>query len=283
MKITVAKERILYFPAKITVKDAQLLAWEKKLSSFGTLNQMATFLSRPKDEDFELTYTEHRYEPFWHVATKAYYVYDRNAKYQVPASAEEVKSIKLLTTNYEVTNGHFHVPVTEHCVQEEQEEVFVDGISGQNSHGFETYLSLSPQIVNKDLEKSLPKGSILVPPQVRVSALMRDALAKMIKGIQADKILEEKVEVTCVDLYYHPIYAFQYRWKTKGKEAIVEVNGLTGTTSTGKRTFSEYLGKVLDRDFLFDVGADAASIFIPGGGIAVKVAKKYLETKRHTS
>jgi tRNA nucleotidyltransferase/poly(A) polymerase len=39
--------------------------------------------------------------------------------------------------------------------------------------------------------------------------------------------------------------------------------------STGNRTFNEYLGKVLDINFLFDVGADAAGILIPGGSIAV--------------
>ena len=109
---------------------------------------------------------------------------------------------------------------------------------------------------------------------------MRETLAKMIKGVQADKILEEQVEVTCVDLCYHPIYAFQYRWTSKNKEAIVEVDGLTGEIKSGAKVFSEYLGKVLDQNFLFDVGADAAGMFIPGGSIAVKVAKKYLDSKK---
>ena len=110
---------------------------------------------------------------------------------------------------------------------------------------------------------------------------MRDSLAKMIKGIQADAILEESVKVECVDLYYRPVYAFKYRWKTKGKEAIVEVDGLTGEIKTGERVFSEYLGKILDTNFLFDLGADAAGILIPGGSIAVKITKKYLDSKKN--
>ena len=48
----------------------------------------------------------------------------------------------------------------------------------------------------------------------------------------------------------------------------------------GSRIFKEYLGKVLDPDFLFDLGADAAGMFIPGGSIAVKVAKKYIDSKK---
>ena len=102
----------------------------------------------------------------------------------------------------------------------------------------------------------------------------------MIKGIQADVIHEEKVEVTTVDLVYRPVYAFQYRWKSKNKEAIVEVDAATGIVSTGNRTFREYFGKVLDQNFLFDIGTDAAGMILPGGSIAVKIAKKYIDQKQ---
>ena len=40
------------------------------------------------------------------------------------------------------------------------------------------------------------------------------------------------------------------------------------------------LGKALDPDFLFDIGADAAGVLIPGGSIAVKVARKYIASKK---
>jgi len=280
MEITVADQRILLFSDQITSEDAKARAWEKKISSFGAINQVTSFLSRPKDEDFELTYTEHRYQPFWHVAALARYVYDRTSKYQVAATSAVVRSVTLQKTDYEVTNGHFHVDVVDHCTQEEKDEVFVDAVSGKSKPELGSYLSLSPKVVKGDLEKAVVKGSILVPPQSRVSAIMRDSLAKMIKGIQADTILEEHVEVTCVDLYYHPVYAFQYRWKSKNKEAIVEVDGLTGAVTTGNRVFAEYLGKVLDKNFLFDIGADAAGVLVPGGSIAVKVARKYIENRK---
>lgn len=280
MEIAVADQRILLFTDQITLDDAKAKGWEKKVASFGAINQLAGFLSKPKDEDFELTYTEHRYQPFWHVAAKAKYVYDRTAKYQVAAASPEVARVTLQKTEYEIVNGHFHVDLIEHCTQVEEDEVFVDGVTGKAKPELKNYLSLSPKIIKGNLEKNAPKDSIFVPPQTRVSAIMRDSLSKMIKGIQADTILEEHVEVTCVDLYYHPVYAFQYRWKSKQKDAIVEVDGMTGAVSTGNRTFSEYLNKVLDTNFLFDVGADAAGIFVPGGSIAVKVAKKYIDAKR---
>ena len=280
MDIRVADQRILLFADQVSAEDAKQLSWEKKTSAFDAISKVTSFLSRPKDDDFELLYSEHRYQPFWHVIAKARYVYDRTAQYQIAPNGSEVKSVTLEKTDYVVTNGHLHVSVMEHCSQDEQDEVYVDGVTGKNNPDLASYLSLSPKVATEKLEKLIAKGSIVVPPQARVSAIMRDALSKMIKGIQADKILEEQVEVQCVDLYYHPVYAFQYKWKSKNKTAIVEIDGVTGAVGSGNRTFNEYLGKVLDKDFLFDLGAYAAGMLIPGGNIAVKVAKHYIDKKK---
>jgi hypothetical protein len=279
MDIRVADQRILLFSDQISKKEAQEKAWDKKLSVFDTVSKVVSFLSRPKDDDFELIYEEHRYQPFWHVAAKSKYVYERTANYQVPTNGPEVRSVTLQQKDYQTQNSHIHLSVLEHCLSEEQEEVLIDGVTGNSESSLSKYLSLSPKVAKGKLEKLVPEKSILVPPQARVSAIMRQTLSKMIKGIQADKILEENVEVTCVDLYYHPVYAFQYRWISKNKEAIIEVDGLTGEIKSGSRVFSEYLGRVLDQNFLFDLGVDAAGMLIPGGNIAVKVAKRYLDTK----
>lgn len=280
MKIDVAKERIIILKDQLSPEDAKKLSWEKKAAAFDALSQVTSFFSRPKDDDFELTYTEHRYEPFWHVVAKARYVYDRSVLYQVSVGGKEVRSVTFLSTDYEELNGHIHVPVTEHCVQDEQDEVYVDGMNGKNVPNLVKYINTPSTEVAGNLEKFVTKGSILVPPNSRVSAIMRDSLAKMIKGIQADKILEEHVEVAEVALYYRPIYAFQYTWVSKAKDGIIEIDGVTGSVGSGNKIFKEYLGKVLDQDFLFDIGADAAGLFIPGGSIAVKAAKQYLKNRR---
>lgn len=280
MKIDVAKQRILLLKDQMSPADAEKKAWEKKTNAFDAISKVTGFFSRPKDDDFELTYKEHRYQPFWHVLAKARYVYDRNVTYQVSVGGKEVRSVTFLSTDYEETNGHIHVPVVEHCVQDEQDEVFIDGVSAKHVPDLALYIKKPFTEVAGKIEKLIPKDSILVPPSARVSAIMRDSLSKMIKGIQADTILEEHVEVSAIELWYRPVYAFQFAWKSKGKDGIVEVDGVTGTIASGSRIFREYLGKVLDQDFLFDIGADAAGIFIPGGSIAVKAAKKYLEKKK---
>ena len=279
MDIKVADQQIFLLDDVLSPEEAKERAWEKRVNAFDAMSKMASFLSRPREDDFELLYEEHRYQPFWHVVARSKYVYDRSANYQVQASSSEVQSITLQEKEYEVTKDHFHLAVIEYCTEEQEEDLYVDAVTGSADLELKAYLSNRAKLVKGELEKLVPKKSILVPPQARVSAIMRDALSKMIKGIQADKIIEEHVEVTHIDLYYRPVYAFQYRWLSKNKEAIVEVDGLTGEIKSGLRVFREYLGRVLDTNFLFDVGADAAGVFIPGGSIAVKVAKRYLDTK----
>ena len=109
---------------------------------------------------------------------------------------------------------------------------------------------------------------------------MREVLSGLIKGISADKIHEETVEIEHIDLYYRPVYAFQYRWKSKAKDAILECEALTGKLQIGESTFQQYMGKMLDPGFLFDVGMEALYLIVPGGGLVAKLAQKGIQVTK---
>jgi hypothetical protein len=49
---------------------------------------------------------------------------------------------------------------------------------------------------------------------------------------------------------------------------------------TGGKTFQQYVGKLLEPEFLFDVGLDTVDLLVPGGGIAVKLARKGIEAAK---
>jgi hypothetical protein len=283
MEIAIAEQQVFLLTDQITPQYAEVKSREKKMIAFNSLGKLGSFLNHPKDDDFELVYSEHRYQPFWHVSASTRYVYDRDAKYRISTHGPEVKSVTCLEKHYTAGNGYMEIPVTEHCVQEEDIEVYIDAITGKDQPELSGYLTFSPEKMQEEFKKMVPQNSILVPPQMRVSAIIRDILSKMIKAIQADKINEETINVPVVDLYYRPIYAFQYLWKPKGKEAIVEVDALTGTVKSGSRVFREYMGKVLEPNFLFDLGADVAGLLLPGGSIAVKAVKKYIDIQKTKS
>ena len=67
------------------------------------------------------------------------------------------------------------------------------------------------------------------------------------------------------------------RYKWQQKEAVVEVDAVTGETRVGGATFEAYIGKLVDRDFLLDAGAEAANMFIPGVNLARIIVVKGLK------
>ncbi len=284
MDITLADERAFLLKEQLSLEQAEGRAWEKKVDAFGRIVKVASFLQRPKDSDFELIYKEHRYEPFWHIVCRARYVYERRRDYPISLSGPEVKSVTLDGKQYEVTNGRIHLTLTEHCREEPERILFLNGYTNQPDDSLGQYLKhTANEVPPEHLEDLGKQGTIVLPVQARASAVVRDVLLGVLKSIHADTIVEDAVEIANVDLYYRPVYAFQYRWLSKEKEAIVEYDAVTGELRTDGKTFQQYMGKLLDPEFLFDVGADTIDLLVPGGGLAVKLARKGLDVARSRS
>jgi hypothetical protein len=118
--------------------------------------------------------------------------------------------------------------------------------------------------------------TVVVPPEQRASFVVRQLLAEMMKPVQADTILEESLTLDTTDLVYRPIWAFEFHWRPKEKRGVVEIDAVTGAVRAGGSLLPQ-LGRVISRDALFDIGADTVGLLVPGGSIAVKVARAALD------
>jgi hypothetical protein len=275
MEIAIADERALVFQEQLTLDQAEGRAWGHKVDAFGSMDKVTSFLRRPKDEDFELVYKEHRLQPFWHIECQARYVYERQREYPITLGGPEVTTVTIDDHEYPAINSRITLKAVEHCREEPRREVFIDGYTGENNQAFASYLQHpANEMPLEQIDELTQKGIILVPPQSRATAVLRDVLLGVLKSLQADQIIEDQVEVGRVDLYYRPIYAFQYRWISKEKEAVLEIDGLTGKLQSDGKIYQQYMGQILDADFLFDVGAETLGLLVPGGGIALKLARK---------
>lgn len=58
------------------------------------------------------------------------------------------------------------------------------------------------------------------------------------------------------------------------------MDALTGTLHGDGTVFQQYMGQILDAEFLFDVGIDTVDLLVPGGGIAIKLARKGYDLAR---
>ncbi len=281
MEVNLTDERAFVLQAQLTMDQAEGRAWSRKMDAFGTLAKVGSLLQRPKDEDFKLVYKEQRYEPFWHIVCDARYVYERRGEYPLAFSDPAVKSVTIDSVEYPVCGGKIVLTGLEHCQEDLHADVFFDGLTNTRLPALADYLKYAAvEIPGDELDSFSAGDAIVVPPAARASAIVHEVLIEMIKSVKAEHILEDRIDVTGIDLYYRPVYAFQYRWLSKEKETIVEYDGLTGQWQTGGKTFQQYMGKILDPDFLFDVGVETVDLFVPGGGLAIKLAKKGLDVAR---
>lgn len=282
MEITLAREHAYHFVPQVSLEVARDRVEQKKNNLVAGM--VGALLSRPKPEEIQLVSQEQRLEPFWQIAVHARTRYERRRDFGLPVSGPEVTHITAFGEELPVTRGERGPTVivagVEHCTVEQRLSRSVDGLTGQPAD-LTKYLSL-PKTEITDLGAFAPEGVLVVPPQVRASAVVRQALSEVVKPVQNAQIIhEERVEVEAIDLNLRPVYAFEYEWAAKSKRSVIEFDPLTGEIRAGgkalSRQFSQLKDAMLNRDLLFDVTADAVGMIVPGGSIAVKLVKAVVD------
>jgi hypothetical protein len=277
MEITISEQKVFIIPEVITPEQARERAWDKKAGVFSS--GLSSLLSRPKGEDIKIVYSEKRYEPFWLIECQSSYTYDRLRKFPVQVTGPEVQSVTVSNLSFTPSDDKklgrvFFIPGVEHCQEEHSRLSYFDGLSGER-RDFTYALKFRAEEI-KELE-SYPFQGMAVPPEIRASFVVRQMLQELMRPLQADKVYEEKITITRIELFYRPIYAFEYHWVPRDRQGVAEFDGLTGEMKTGGRTFKQAVSEVLKKDMLFDLGADVLGLIVPGGSIAVKLAKTALE------
>ena len=281
MDIYLADEKAFYYIPQVSLEVAHDRLEQKKAGLVaGTVGAL---LSRPRPEEIQVVSTESRLEPFWLVSAFARTVYDRNRTFVVPVTGQEVKQVTILGQQLLVAAGakasaSFSLEAIEHCVEEGRLSYTFDSISGQKAD-FTRYLNFAKTEIN-DLDNFAPENTLVVPPQARASAVVRPLLTELIKPVVAQVIHEERLNIEAIELNFRPIYAFEYNWAAKGKRVIVEFDALTGDAHSGGKKLENQIKKMVTRDFIFDVTADAAGMLIPGGSIAVKLFKAVVDRNK---
>jgi hypothetical protein len=273
MEITLAKQGVFLLPAQLTPDQARQKAGEQKLNVFGAL---AKYIMRPKSEDIQVTLLELRYQPFWHATGHKRFRYLRRVRYPLPV-VTDVQSVEIAGNTYTPAHGKITLEGVDHCLTEERREIFLDALTAE-AQDLRRYLAFDRVEVGNS--SALPADLALAPPELRASSVVRQVLGDVLHPPSADEVLEEEVVVDSLELYYRPVYAFEYVWQAKDKRATVEVDGLSGEFKSTGKAFGDQLKRVLNRDVLFDIGADAMNLVLPGtGSIALKLTKAVVDNR----
>jgi len=277
MDIYLATERAFQLPPQFSLEVARDRLEQKKTSLVaGTVGSL---ISRPKAEEIQLVSVESRLEAFWLISVFVRTAYDRSRTYTVPVSGSEVRQVTALGQDLSVASNpkggaSFAINAVEHCVEEYHQSYTFDGAGTKAD--LSKYQSFAKSEIS-DLEHFAPEDVLVVPPQAHATTVVRAVLADAIKPVQAQVILEERVNVEALDLYFRPVYAMEYEWATKGKRVILELDALTGDARPGGKKLRDQIKSMVTRDLIFDVTADAVGMIVPGGSIAVKLVKAVVD------
>ena len=109
---------------------------------------------------------------------------------------------------------------------------------------------------------------------------MRTLIGELTRAVQADSMIEETVVVDATDLYYRPLWAFEFAWQAKDRTGVLEVDAITGEVRQTNALLPQIKGIVGNREAWFDIGMDTVELIVPGANVALKIARVVVERNK---
>ncbi len=279
MDIYLADEHAYQLLPLINLDVARDRIDKKKMSLVA--GTVGAILSQPKPDEIKLIAIENRLEPFWFIGASTRAEYDRTATYVVQVTSPEVLSVTLLDQTLTPTPAAkgpatLNLSVLEHCAHAFRSQQTFDAVTGTKAD-FMRFIKADRQDI-ADVTTFAPPGILVVPPQIRATAVVRQVTADVLQPVQnAHAIHSERVDIENIDLIFRPVYALEYEWAAKNKKVVVEFDAIGGEMRGGGKRAGDGIKHILTRDVLFDVTADAIGMIVPGGNIAVKLVKAVVD------
>jgi hypothetical protein len=269
--IQVQGEKLLVIEDVLGWEKVRKLAGDHKVKALGMLSG---FLFKPKADEISIVYEEKRYQAFWHIVGNSYFEYKRKVRYHVPV--ETVVEDVTFMDKVSVVNKNdrtFEIEGIEHCKENYQQEVMVDAQTDLPGD-FAKYLKAPKSEIQSTDELSVD-GASIVNLETKASFLVRKVLNDLVKPIKADQILDEKIAIEELSLYFYPVYTFEYYWQPKDKRVLVEFDGVTTEIRKGRK-LTDKLRDSFTTDELFEFAKEVAN-FVPGGGLAMMAGRKAIQ------
>lgn len=266
--------KIFVFDQVYPLSAATEQAMQKKLNAFGIVAKLNPF-KHPKNETVLLTKHVLRYEPFWHIVTTREVDFSREINYPVDIGNRYANKVVINQTEYPITEQGskrtINFSAVEFCHRKIDHQDHIDGLERETKKGsLENYISKYK--IQEHIELQLPEAIAL---KVSVATLLQK-IKKTLSAevINAHEFQQDFITIEKAYLYYRPVFAFEFAWTTENKVGVIEVDGLTGEIIENGEWFKEKISFITTREMLFEASAEIAGVFIPAGGLAVRVIEK---------
>ena len=232
-----------------------------KSKAFGMFRSLMRTFNKANQEITISRYLK-RYEPFWYIEGECLLEYLRHTSYQIPVRPE-VRSVKINGKGFEV---HPETPVLnvtgeDHCFESYNKHIVKNALGGSDKK-LDSYRK-APAHKLKSIKELENDDTVVLQPTVKATYLIRDLIKDLIHPFEADKIIEEKVVIKAISLFFRPIHVFEL--SQGSKSATLEVNGITGVVSRSSPFTQQITKRLRQEQTWFDVGTELASVIVPVG------------------
>lgn len=258
--------------------QAQEIAEKHKSASLGSFTGILKAFDRTRG-DIILTGYRKRYEPFWHIIGESFYEYHRKSPYQFQVRPE-VQSVTVAKHTLKV---HPDSPVcvfegVDHCFENFKREIVQDALK-EKGKDYAKYLDTKTKII-KDVADLKKRDVDVLPVQIRASFLLNTLYKDILKPIQADEIIDERIVINKLGLYFAPIHVFEFKEENREARATIEVDGVTGAWQKGTHLIADMAKKYWSAETMFDISTEIAGNILPGSGVAMVITKKIFEKRQ---
>lgn len=271
--LSIAEKNILAFFPTLSMAEALKKAEENK---HRCLSFFSRIIYRPKDEEIRLSGSTAQYLPFWQIefAANVEYVREKPLKLDLDKSVTE---IKIGDQYFKVKDGNLKLKIDEKCSVSQQQTSCIDAITGEQidpgemlSAGSKTLNNIS-ELISNDFE--------VIPPRLRASIPVRNMIHGLMQPLKAIEILSQTLNIQKLNLCFRPVYTFEYLWENRKQSVSFCIDGVTGRIYEGNSIIQGDESRISEAS-LFDIGADAIGLVVPGGDIAAKIAMAFLGKKK---
>lgn len=240
---TIAKPRCFVLEPVINESQAYAQAGEHKSRVFG-FNIRRVFTRRPQNIETKLIHR--RFVAFWHIRCRSYFDFSRLREYTIKTYDPDAVMLTLQGTDrsnnkteavYRVdqsgrSGGQIKLTGVERCIKEREATEWIDSYTQSIDRADKEEVDKQKQFKRSTLQRprqvtdlkefanSLTVGgqpivddnieTIVVPPLETADNVVRRILPEVTIPIEAATIYEWSLKVLNVDLYFRPIFVFEF-------------------------------------------------------------------------
>ncbi|MFH1064550.1 MAG: hypothetical protein V1729_05695 [Candidatus Woesearchaeota archaeon] len=278
LKFNVKKQNIRVFNDILSEEDCERKVKLNREKAFGVLSNMKSMFD--KKSTISITHKEKKYYPFWQVKAESLIEYKRQNRYQFSVDPQ-VRNIRIASKIFEISK---EAPVCiidgeDHCIEHYTQDVLRDATDMATKDKKLAFYMKHESRPIRQTEDIMGRNRVVFPATVRGASIVRELFKDLIKPVQADKILTERIEVTEMCLYFRSAWAYELTKHPSGKTAALEIDALTGEIIKSS-VIKKELKELMPENVLFEVGTEFASMVIPGAAAAAIIGRQLHERSK---